>query len=179
MYRANDLEQAALEKHGYDGLALKRARRAKREENKRKREEEAAGSVRQELDMDGAAHGVIPIATASTQQVRSVRKAVADLLKPKLCYTTIRGHPMMPKKAVVQIRGVPQEVCASLLGLTNDPQLTTLKQKEGGWYNSKWLQEGVRCDTFFVPGAIPKGPLRYDMGGWSKSAPRLVLNEKR
>jgi hypothetical protein len=170
IYRATDLEQAALDKHGHDGLALKRARRAKREENKRKREE---------LGTNDTAHGAIPFATPSTQQIRSVRKAVTDLLKPKLCYVTIRGYPSMPKKVKVQVRGVPQEVFASLIGLANDPQLATLKGKEGGWYNSKWLQECVRCDTFFVPGAIPKGPLRYDMGGWSKSAPRLVLNEKR
>ena len=45
VYDENDLEEAALSKHGRAGLAKKRAAREKRESNKRKREEEAAAAV--------------------------------------------------------------------------------------------------------------------------------------
>ena len=45
VYNENDLEEAALSKHGRAGLAKKRAAREKRESNKRKREEEAAAAV--------------------------------------------------------------------------------------------------------------------------------------
>lgn len=45
VYDENDLEEAAVSKHGREGLAKKRAAREKRESNKRKREEEAAAAI--------------------------------------------------------------------------------------------------------------------------------------
>jgi hypothetical protein len=45
LYSEEDLEAAAVAKHGREGLAKKRGMRKKRESNKRKREEEAAAVV--------------------------------------------------------------------------------------------------------------------------------------
>lgn len=45
VYFEEDLEAAAIAKHGKEGLAKKRASREKRESNKRKREEEAAAAI--------------------------------------------------------------------------------------------------------------------------------------
>ncbi|KAK3247503.1 hypothetical protein CYMTET_43000 [Cymbomonas tetramitiformis] len=73
-YSAADLQQAALKKHGSEGLRKKQEARCKRENNKRLREEQAE-QAKVELGMVGT----VPIGYSNHSDLKRKRVCVVDL----------------------------------------------------------------------------------------------------
>jgi len=145
-YLQADLEQAALLKHGQAGLDKKRAARAKREANKRKKEADAADAQRA---FDNAKRSRIGGVTGSggitdaecsavnRKELAAMKKEVVRALKPFLTWNYLH-QKNSPNGAWVtaRIERVEQTMYCGLIGKPHDPQLRTLVKK-GAWYQAK------------------------------------------
>lgn len=139
-FRKDDLEKAALSKHGEDVLKKKREARAKRNESKRRRSEEARQALaelhanKKPAKIDGVEVCVID----ATQEEQMEQKDIKDakLLKKNLlsmCKRALKmypnGHPM---PISLEIPNVSAGVFAALLDRAGDHELKTF-EKQGAY----------------------------------------------
>jgi len=131
---------------GQAGLDKKRAARAKREANKRKKEADAADAQRA---FDNAKRSRIGGVTGSggitdaecsavnRKELAAMKKEVVRALKPFLTWNYLH-QKNSPNGAWVtaRIERVEQTMYCGLIGKPHDPQLRTLVKK-GAWYQAK------------------------------------------
>ena len=136
-FRKDDLEKAALQKHGEDVLKKKRESREKRNEKKRQRSEEARQALKElqtnkkPAKIDGIE--VCVLDETEEDQVREKDTKEANLLKKKLLNTSKRalkmypnGHPM---PIAFDVPNISAGVFAALLDRAGDRELKTFEKK--------------------------------------------------
>jgi hypothetical protein len=143
-YKCSALEAAALKKHGTEGLAKKRAQRAKREE---KQLQKALAAVKAEEELkqkdqqNSADENTAPNPTAakvvvvSGKTLQTIRKDIRKAFKPLMTWDHLRTRNSPNGcSAVAQVPRVQQAEYAALIGRPTDVNLSTLV-KSGAWYS--------------------------------------------
>jgi hypothetical protein len=144
-YKFSTLEAAALKKHGTEGLAKKRAQRAKREEKQHqkalaaaKAEEELTKKDQQGIANENAATNptTAKAVLASSKALQTIRKDIRKALKPLITgdYLRTRNSPN-GCNAAAQAPRVQQAEHAALIGRPADVNLSSTLVKSGAWYS--------------------------------------------
>jgi hypothetical protein len=143
-YKCSTLEAAALRKHGTEGLAKKRAQRAKREE---KQHQKALAAAKAEEELKQKDHRNIAdensapnpttakVVSVSGKTLQAIRKDIRKAFKPLVTwdYLSTKNSPN-GCRAVAQVPRVQQAEYAALIGRPTDVNLSSLV-KAGAWYS--------------------------------------------
>ena len=130
-YESQQLEAAAIQKHGRAGYEAKLAARQKREGKKRQREAEAAEATTAFQRARAVAH-TAPSPAAPPAQLAALRKSLLKMAKQRLGFEDSGG----PKNWKVEVPGQDAAAFAALAGRAGDDRLATFV-KRGAYYHAE------------------------------------------